>query len=146
MKPEAKPKQEAQAEAESLSRTAGVSYSAIFYLVAGVYYLGVPIAMQDYASIHLFASGIISLIAGVLLFRMSKWGLWLGLLLFPVQLVLSATGFMTEFNTAGALQDATTVGFLASLAILMFFSCVTLLVLLDQRRNFMPVAAKPLKK
>jgi len=139
-------KRDAEAETETLTRTAGVSYSSLYYFASGIYYLAVPIAWQWFTVVHIFATGILSIIAGLLLLSMRKSGLWLGLLLFPVQLVIAATGFMTEFNIAGALQDAVSVAFLASVVVLMFFSCVTFLVLLDQRKNFMPVSAKPAKK
>ena len=145
MKPEVKGKQEAEVETEALTRTVGVSYAALFYFASGIYYLAVPIAMQDYTLFHLFATGILSIIAGVLLLRMSKWGLWLGLLLFPVQLVLASAGFASEFMLAGALQSAVSVAFLASLGVLIFFGCVTFLVLLDQRKNFIPVTPAPKK-
>jgi hypothetical protein len=145
-KPETATKQAAEAEIEQLKRTTGMAFAAIFYFASGLYYLAFPIVSQDLTQVHLLAIGVISIIAGYLLLKPQKWGLWLGLLLFPGHIVTPAYGFQVEFNIAGALTSPLDVIFLASLIVLIFFASVTFLVLLDQRRNFMPPEAKPAKK
>jgi hypothetical protein len=145
-KPETATKQAAAAEMEQLKRTTGMAFAAVFYFASGLYYLAFPIVTQDLTQVHLLAIGVISIIAGYLLLKPQKWGLWLGLLLFPVQIVTPAFGFQAEFNVAGALTSPLDAIFLASLVVLIFFASVTFLVLLDQRRNFTPSEAKPAKK
>lgn len=145
-KPEAKSKQTPEAETEALKRTAGIAFASIFYIVSGVYYLAFPILTQDLTQVHLLTIGILSIVAGYLLMKVSKWGLRLVLLLFPVHIVTPAFGFQAEFNVAGALTSPLDLIFLSSLIVLIFFASVTFLVLLDQRRNFMPSEAEPPKK
>ncbi|HZD13514.1 MAG TPA: hypothetical protein VE177_08370 [Candidatus Binatus sp.] len=135
-KPEAKAS-ESELELESPKRTAGMSFASIFYIISGVYYVVIqPVLTQDLSAIHLYAIGILSILAGFLLLRVNKWGFWLGLLLFPVQIVTSAFGFEAEFVVAGGLTSPLDILFLASLIVLIFFASVTFLVLLDQRKNF----------
>ena len=145
-KPETTSKQTPEVETEQLKRTIGMAFAAIFYFVAGIYYLAFPILTQDLTQVHLLAIGIVSIIAGYFLLKPHKLGLWLGLLLFPAHIVTPAYGFQVEFNVAGALTSPLDVIFLSSLIVLIFFASVTFLVLLDQRRNFTPSEAKPAKK
>ena len=145
-KPETTSKQSPEAETEQLKRTTGIAFAAIFYFAAGIYYLAFPILTQDLTQIHLLAIGALSIITGYLLIKIHKGGLWLGLLLFPVQIVTPAFGFQAEFNVAGALTSPLDVIFLGSLIVLIFFASVTFLVILDQRRNFTPSEAKSAKK
>lgn len=145
-KPEAKSTQTPEAETKPLKRTTGIAFASIFYFVSGIYYLAFPIITQDLTQVHLLAIGALSIVTGYLLLKVSKWGLRLGMLLFPVQIVTPAFGFQAEFNVAGALTSPLDLIFLGSLIVLIFFASVTFLVLLDQRRNFMPSEAKPAKK
>ena len=141
-KPELKSNAEA-VEAEKIARTFGATFSSIFYLASGAYYLVFPLIMQDLTLIHLFAVGALSIVTGILLFRMHRAGVWLGLLLFPAQIVIPAFTFLATFNVPGTLQNPFGIGFLVSLAVLMFFASVTFLVLLDQRHNFARSAMLP---
>ena len=145
-KPEAKSKQTPDTETEPLKRTTGIAFASIFYFASGIYYLAFPILTQDLTQVHLLTIGIVSIIAGYFLVKPHRLGLLLGLLLFPVHIVTPAFGFQAEFNVAGALPSPLDVIFLASLIVLIFFTSVAFLVLLDQRRNFMPSEAKSAKK
>src|SRR2546423_13929415 len=83
------PKQQAKEEtADTASfRPSGLSISAFFYALSGIYYLAFPIVAQDTLAHHLYAIGVASLLGSLGVFMMKRWGLWLRVLLFPLQIV-----------------------------------------------------------
>ncbi len=132
------PKQETKQETKvsSTLRPVGLSFASLFYSAAGVYYLAYPFAASDLSLIHLYALGAASIVASYAIYKMFKWGLWLGLLLYPPHLVAPAYALFTAVSYSGVFQQPIAIAFVLSLIILMFFTTLTFLVLLDKRRSF----------
>src|SRR2546425_3199220 len=132
------PKQEAKEEtAEAASfRPFGLSIASFFYALSGIYYLAFPIVAQDTGAWHLYVIGAVSLLGSFGVFRMTRWGLWLGLLLFPLQIVAPSSTLLTVISYPGIWQQPIAIAFVASLFVLMFFASLTFLLVLDKRRSF----------
>src|SRR5207245_6274286 len=94
------PKQEAKEEtADATSfRPVGLSISSFFYALSGIYYLVFPIVAQDTGAWHLYVIGDESLLGSFGVFKMTRWGVWLGVVLFAVQLVALFSMFLTVFS------------------------------------------------
>ena len=122
-------------ETEGL-RPIGLSISSFFYAASGVYYLVYPIVNQDPGIWPLYAIGILSLIASYGILKMTRWGLWLGLGMFPPQLIAALFTLLTVIAYPGWLQQPITIAFIASLFLLLFFATLTFLLILDKRRTF----------
>src|SRR5437660_3463573 len=129
------PKQEAKEEtADAASfRPVGLSISSFFYALSGIYYFAFPIVAQDTGAWHLYVIGAASLLGSFGVFRMARWGLWLGLLLFPLQIVAPASTLLTVVSYPGLWQQPIAIAFVASLFVLMFFASLTFLLVLDKR-------------
>jgi len=132
------PKQEAKEETARATsfRPVGLSISSFFYALSGIYYLAFPIVAQDTGAWHLYAIGAASLLGSFGIFRMTRWGLWLGLLLFPLQIVAPSSTLLTVISYPGVWQQPIAIAFVASLFVLMFFASLTFLLVLDKRRSF----------
>ena len=131
-------KQEAKTESSSttLSRPIGLSFSAFFYVASGLYYLIYPFVVQDTTLYQLFVIGALSIIGAVGIRMLTRWGLWIGLALFPLQIVAPAYALMAALNVPGVTTSAAALAYIVSLAILMFFASLTFLLVLDKRRTF----------
>jgi hypothetical protein len=132
------PKQEEKEEAAEASsfRPVGLTIASFFYALSGIYYLAFPIVAQDTGAWHLYAIGAASLLGAYGVFTMTRWGLWLGLLLFPLQIVAPASTLLTVLSYPGVWQQPIAIAFVASLFVLMFFASLTFLLVLDKRRSF----------
>ena len=131
-------KQEAKIETspKSVSRPIGLSFSAFFYAASGLYYLIYPFVVQDTSMWFLYLLGAGSILGAVGIIRMTRWGLWFGLGLFPFQVAATAYALMAAFNIPGVTTTTSALIFIVSLAILLFFACLTFLLVLDKRRTF----------
>ena len=116
-------------------RPVGLSIASFFYAASGVYYLAYPIAAQNTGIWFLYVIGVLSLLGSYGVLKMTRWGLWLGLGMFGPQVVVSGYALMTVLSGPG-LTSPITIGFIASLAILLFFASLTFLLILDKRRSF----------
>ncbi len=130
----AKP-EEKDEESELALRPFGLSFSFIAFAVAGVYYLVYPI-FQDTGLYPLYAIGALSLVGSYGLMKMKRWGLWLGLALYPAQLVAPAFALMTTIEGPGLLSDYVAIAFIGSLVVLIFLASLSFLFILDKRKNF----------
>jgi hypothetical protein len=132
------PKQEEKEEVAEASsfRPVGLTIASFFYALSGIYYLAFPIVAQDTGAWHLYAIGATSLLGAYGVFTMTRWGLWLGLLLFPLQMVAPASTLLTVLSYPGVWQQPIAIAFVASLFVLMFFASLTFLLVLDKRRSF----------
>jgi len=132
------PKQQEKEETVEASsfRPVGLSIASFFYALSGIYYLAFPIVAQDTAAWHLYAIGGASLVGAFGVFTLRRWGLWLGLLLFPLQIVAPASTLLTVLSYPGVWQQPIFIAFVASLFVLMFFASLTFLLVLDRRRSF----------
>lgn len=132
------PKQEEKEETREASsfRPVGLSIASFFYALSGIYYLTFPIVAQDTGAWHLYAIGGASLLGAYGVFTMTRWGLWLGLLLFPLQIVAPASTLWTVLLWPGLWQQLVDIAFVVSLFVLMFFASLTFLLVLDKKRSF----------
>ncbi|HEV2120134.1 MAG TPA: hypothetical protein VGS11_08545 [Candidatus Bathyarchaeia archaeon] len=136
------PKQEAKQESKNEAISAGVvrpvglSFSSFFYAASGLYYLIYPLVVQDTTLYQLYLIGALSIIGSVGIMRVTRWGLWLGLALFPLQIVAPAFALMAALQYPGVASSSTAIAYVVSLAILMFFASLTFLLVLDKRKTF----------
>jgi hypothetical protein len=117
-------------------RPIGLSIASFYYAASGLYYLVYPIVAADPGIWPLYILGALSVLGAFGLFRMTRWGLWLGLGLFLPQLVAPITVLMEVLAFPGVFQQALTIAFIVSLFVLMFFDSLTFLLILDKRRSF----------
>jgi hypothetical protein len=117
-------------------RPIGLSISSLFYAVAGVYYLVFPLVAQDTGIWPLYVIGVLSLVGGFGVLKMTRWGLWLGLGLFLPQVIAPSFALMAALSYPGVTQEPIAIVFVASLLALMFFASLAFLLILDKRRSF----------
>jgi hypothetical protein len=131
-------KQETKPESVATTdlRPIGLSISAFFYAAAGVYYLVYPLLVSDPTIWPLYVIGGLSLLGSFGVFKMTRWGLWLGLALFLPQVVAPVFAVMATWSSPGLFQQPLSIAFVASLFVLMFFASLTFLLILDKRRTF----------
>ncbi len=136
--PKQEAKQESKEEAVSagLVRPVGLSFSSFFYAISGLYYLIYPLVVQDTTLYPLYIIGALSIVGSVGIMRVTRWGLWVGLALFPLQIVAPSFALMTALQYPGVASSSTALVYIASLVILMFFASLTFLLVLDKRRSF----------
>ena len=136
--PKQEAKQESKEEAVSagLVRPVGLSFSSFFYAISGLYYLIYPLVVQDTTLYPLYIIGALSIVGSVGIMRVTRWGLWVGLALFPLQIVAPAFALMTALQYPGVSSSSTALVYIVSLVILMFFASLTFLLVLDKRRSF----------
>lgn len=138
----AMPKQEAKQESkdETVSvgvvRPVGLSFSSFFYAASGLYYLIYPFVVQDTSLYQLYIIGVLSIVGSIGIMKVKRWGLWLGLALFPLQIVAPAFALMAALQYPGVASSSSALAYITSLAILMFFASLTFLLVLDKRRTF----------
>ncbi len=126
-------KPDAEKESAAIIRPVGLTFSSFFYGAAGVYYLVYPFLVKDPTIVPLYIIGALSLIGSYGLMKMAKWGLWLGLLLFPAQ--ITAPTFALQAVLPSLNQNYEAVVFAASLIVLIFFASITFLLVLDKRKS-----------
>jgi uncharacterized membrane protein len=136
------PKQEVKQESKEqptlagVVRPVGLSFSSFFYAASGLYYLIYPFVVQDTSLYPLYVVGALSIAGSVGIMRVSRWGLWVGLALFPLQIVAPAFALMAALQYPGVASSTSALAYVASLAVLMFFASLTFLLVLDKKRAF----------
>ncbi len=128
-------KSESDSELSSVFRPIGISFSFIAYGIAGVYYLLYPL-FQDIGLYPLYIIGTLSLIGSLGLMKMSRWGLWLGLILYPAQVIAPTFALLSTLGGPGLLTNYTDLAFVASLVALVFLTTLSFLLILDKRKSF----------
>jgi uncharacterized membrane protein (DUF2068 family) len=103
----------------------------------------------DQTAYYLALFGVISLLTGVALFRVSRWAWWLGLFSFPIYFVEVAYALLTSVNFVGWYPDLPTGAFHASMIVYLFLLCLGFLLLIDRRNalrsdNILDFLSKPL--
>jgi hypothetical protein len=116
-------------------RPVGISYSFVVFALVGVYYLAYPL-LRDSSLYPLYIIGGLSLIGSLGLMRMSRWGLWMGLLLYPLQVIASSFALMAVLGVPGLTSDYVLLGFIASVVVLIFLTTLSFLFVLDKRKSF----------
>ena len=117
-------------------RPVGLSFSSFFYAASGLYYLFYPIVIQDTTLYPLYIIGGLSIVGSVGIMKVTRWGLWVGLALFPLQIVAPAFALMTALQYPGVASSSIAIAYIVSLVILMFFASLTFLLVLDKKRSF----------
>ena len=118
----------------AILRPWGVSFSFAANTVMGVYYLTYPL-LRDTGLYPLYTLGILSLAAAYGLFRLHKWGIWLGTALFPAQIVAPVFTFLATIEGPSFGSDYEVIIFAASLVVLMFLATLSFLFTLDKRKS-----------
>ncbi len=131
-----KVKPEAEGEVASAGRPLGLTFSSLFFGIAGVYYLLYPFLVQDPTIIPLYVLGALSLIGSYGVMRMTRWGLWLGLLLFPVQVIAPAFALQAVIQQSALAQSVVGISFVVSLVVQLFLASLAFLLVIDKRKNF----------
>lgn len=117
-------------------RPIGLSISSFFYAASGIYYLAIPIILSDPTAWFLYVIGGLSLIGAFGVFKMTRWGLWLGLALFGPQAIVPGYVLLNQLTAPGTFGQAVSIAFVASLFVFLFFAALTFLLILDKRRSF----------
>ena len=131
----------------SNERSAGVWVALVIYLFGGAYMLA--FWALDQTAYYLVLFGIVSLLIGIALFRVSRWAWWLGLFSFPIYFVEVAYALLTSVNFVGWYPDLPTGAFHASMIVYLVFLCLGFLLLIDRRNvlrsdNVLDFLSKPL--
>ncbi len=129
-------KTEAGKEAPSGLRPVGLTFSSFYYAAAGIYYLAYPLLVQDPTIIPLYVLGALSLIGSYGVMKMTRWGVWLGILLFPAQIIAPAFALQVALQLPGLTQNYEAIAFASSLVVLIFFASLSFLLVLDKRKSF----------
>ena len=125
----------AESEETPTFRPVGLSFSYVVYSLAGVYYLVYPV-LRDTGLYPLYIIGALSLVGSFGVMRMSRWGLWIGLLVYPLQLVAPTFALMAALGTPGLTTNYIVLGFIASVVVLLFLTTLSFLFILDKRKTF----------
>ncbi len=131
----------------SNERSVGVWVALVIYVLGGGYMLA--FWAFDQTAYYLVLFGIVSLLTGVALFRVSRWAWWLGLFTFPIYFMEVAYALLTSVNFVGWYPDLTTGAFHASMIVYLVFLCLGFLLLIDRRNvlrsdNILDFLSKPL--
>lgn len=113
-----------------------MTFSSAFFGIAGIYYLAYPLIQADPTITPLYVLGALSLIGSYGLMKMTRWGLWLGLLLSPAQIIAPAFALQVSLQFPDLLQKLDAVAFIASFAVLIFLGILSFLFVLDKRKSF----------
>jgi signal transduction histidine kinase len=115
-------------------RTAGIWIPTVFYAVSGICILAFW-AVFSLSAYHLLALGIASVLIAALLFNLSKWAYWIGLLTFPLLVIEFLYALMFSVNIAGWTPNAPVAAFNASMLVYLVLLCFSFILLLDRRNT-----------
>jgi len=113
-------------------RSAGIWVALAIYALGGVYMLSFWM-LFDRLAFHLAVLGILSLAISAALFKLSRWGFWLGLFTFPLFLTNAAYALLTSTGFVGWYPNLQTLAFNASMVVYLIFLCFGFLLLIDRR-------------
>ncbi len=122
-------------EVAATRRPVGLSFTWISYSIVGTYYLIYPLLVQDVTLIPLYVIGAVSLWGSFGVFKMSRWGLWVGLAVFPAQVIAPSLYLQVVLKSPGLATNYIVIASAASL-VLLFLSVLSFLTILDKRRSF----------
>lgn len=128
-------KTELGSETSAVLRPWGVTFSFAVNAIVGVYYLAYPL-FRDINLYPLYVLGALSLLASYGLMKMTRWGVWLGAVIYPGQIVAPTFAFLPTVEGPGFGSDIIIIAFAASLLVLMFLSTLSFLFILDKRKSF----------
>lgn len=129
-------KAEAPAETGGL-RPVGLTFASVFFIAAGLYYLLFPFLVGDSTVMLLVAPlGGLSLLGGLGVMLMNRWGLWLGLLSFPLQTIANAMALQVILQSSGLNQNLEAIAFAVLAIALLFLGTLSFLFVVDKRKSF----------
>lgn len=119
-----------------------LSLAAAFYVVAGLYLLVLTLGANADLWVLIILS-IASILAGVGLFILGRWSVWLAIALCPLLIVVAASTLSTSVSLPVEKADALALLFNVSMGILILMSFVSAIIVLDNRSRFEKRAPKP---
>jgi len=122
-------------ETKRLDRSFGVWLSSAFYILAGIYIVIFPILYERFLFPLYFIAGA-CVIAGVGIFLMWRWALWLALIAIPAVVTTFGSVLVYSISSFGFNPDWTTALFNTINALCLVFTAIALLLLLDKRKEF----------
>jgi hypothetical protein len=128
-------KPDANQEVAAAIRPVGLSFTWISYTIVGAFYLIYPLLVQDVTLIPLYVIGALSLVGGLGVLKIRRWGLWIGLAIFPAQVIAPSLYLQVVLKSPGLATSYVLIASAASLTLL-FLSVLSFLQILDKRRSF----------
>ena len=122
-------------ETKRLDRSFGVLFSSAFYILAGIYIVAFPILFERFLLPLYFIAGA-CVIAGVGIFLMWRWALWLALIAIPVVMTTFGSVLLYSVSNFGFNPDWSTALFNTINVLYIAFTAISLLFLLDKRKEF----------
>jgi len=116
-------------------KSLSIWFSAIYYLLAGVYALAFPVIF-DLRLVPLEILGALCLVSSFGILRMKRWAIWLGLALAPLVFVTGLVSFEASAGFAGFNPNTPTMLFHLSLIFCAIFSIPSFILILGKRRQF----------
>ena len=116
-------------------RPLGIWFSLVYFAIAGVYAFFFAV-MFDVSLVPAYIIGVVSLAVAAGLFLMKRWAVWLCAAAFPLILLASISPLYFSVSLAGWSPDWETGLFQASLILYGVFSFVSLMLVLDKRKEF----------
>jgi len=122
-------------ETKRFDRPFAVWFSSTFYILAGIYIVIFPI-LYDRLLFPLYLMAGACVIAGAGIFLMWRWSFWLGVVAIPAVVTTFSTALFYSISSFGFNPDWSTGLFNAVNALFIALTAVTLLFLLDKRKEF----------
>ena len=122
-------------ETKRLDRSFGVLFSSAFYILAGIYVVAFPIFFERFLFPLYFIAGA-CVIAGVGIFLMWRWAFWLALIAIPVVMTTFGSVLFYSVSNFGFNPDWSTALFNTISVLYIAFTAISLLFLLDKRKEF----------
>jgi len=122
-------------ETKRLDRSFEVLFSSAFYILAGIYMVIFPILFERFLFPLYFIAGA-CVIAGVGIFLMWRWAFWLALIAIPAVVTTVGSVLVYSISNFGFNPDWSTALFNTINVLYLVFTAISLLFLLDKRKEF----------
>jgi len=109
-------------------------FAAGFYVAASLYLLAFTLSDTDLLSLSALA--VASVVAGVGLYMLKRWGFWLSIVVFPLLATVSGSTLLFSMSVPVENAGLEATLFDLSLGVILLFSFVSVLIVLDNRSNF----------
>lgn len=122
-------------ETKSLDRSFGIWFLSAFYILAGIYMVIFPVLYEHFLLPLYFIAGA-CVIAGVGIFLMWRWALWLAVVAIPAMVTAFGSVLLYSISNFGFNPDWSSGLFNTINALYIAFTPIALLFLLDKRKEF----------
>jgi len=92
--------------------------------------------LSDTDLLSLSALAVASVVAGVGLYMLKRWGFWLSIVVFPLLATVSGSTLLFSMSVPVENAGLEATLFDLSLGVILLFSFVSVLIVLDNRSNF----------